>query len=86
MSTAASTGQAPCWEIWLFGQFSLVSRTGEQVPLPDRKAEAHLAVLVANHELGIGRQSAADIVWPARSPKNLVNLRQGLAVLRRSLG
>jgi tetratricopeptide (TPR) repeat protein len=35
--------------------------------------------------LGIERRSAADILWPGRSPENLANLRQSLSILRRAL-
>lgn len=74
------------WRLDLFGHFLLVNPSGAPVRLPDRKTEGLLAILALNRDLGIMRQDAANILWPGREPGNLANLRQALAVLRRTLG
>lgn len=74
------------WQLQLYGDFSLRDPAGQLVRLADRKVEGLLAVLAVHRDYGIDRADVAEILWPSRSPANLVNLRQALSVLRRTLG
>src|SRR5579864_8301274 len=74
------------WRVRLFGTFALHDPLGCLVRLPDRKIEGLVAVLVVHRRYGIERSSAAEILWPGRTPDNLPNLRRALSVLRSTLG
>lgn len=75
------------WSIRLFGAFRLENPNGECVRLANRKAEALLAMLVVAGEHGVQRSDVAHILWPDKSRESqLENLRQTLALLRKSIG
>ncbi|WP_309708898.1 NB-ARC domain-containing protein [Armatimonas sp.] len=65
-----------------------IQRTGVALPLPrTRKAVSLLALLALNAGRSVDRKFLADTLWPeSESTVGATNLRQALAILRRTLG
>lgn len=66
----------------------LLERDGQPLPLPrTRKALSLLALLSLHAGRSIDRKFLAEALWPDQEPiQAAVNLRQALAILRRTLG
>ncbi len=65
-----------------------LQRGGQTIPLPrTRKALTLLALLALHAGRSVDRKHLADILWPESDPlTGATNLRQALAILRRTLG